>query len=394
MLTRSLLTLPSAGVLGVEADTRYNGALESVAAASRGRFRWCNADVRDVDEAALVARHYPSVAAWLRDSNRAATFAEMRGKQAAARQRSVKQAQRWGVADAEGCDDEALDAALGRAGADGTAASPLGGRDATSPFEEDTAGAAGSLGAAEASASASSTLWRAVPRIEVVGNLPFDVVGDMLMRFCVDCSRRQNLFRYGRVPFHFFFQKEVAERLIALPTSAQYGRLSVLAQNYFRVHVKQTFLEKTFYPATEVLGALVGLEPRAEPLVAVDGAVLANFLDVVLAPRQRSGTILTALKKCMPPEVALFVLSELRADPVLMPTQFSPPELAQMALLWVRYLEAVGANGGVSADDEPLAPEQHDAAAVARRARANREQAARDAAAALSRDTTTSGSKW
>lgn len=352
MLTRSLLTLPSLGVFGIELDTKYNTSLDEIRVHSRGRFQWANADVKDIDEAALLERHCPQVTEWLAETGEATTFLEMREKLAATRERCKKKTTTSSTVDDDEL-DEMLDADQ----------DPFKHTSSTSPFAEDLMPrgnnrAEGSAGAdddddaasssttpadragGKISCEASSSLWKGTPKLEVIGNLPFDIAAEMTMRYCVDCSRRENLFKYGRVPFHLFFQKEVAERLIAVPGSANFGRITVLAQNYFSVQLKRTFLEKTYYPSTEVLGALVTLEPRVSPVVDVDGAVLNNFCNVVLAPRKRTKSIFAALKRCMPEEVALYMLSELRVDGSVLATEVSAVEIARMALMWVRYLEA------------------------------------------------------
>jgi 16S rRNA A1518/A1519 N6-dimethyltransferase RsmA/KsgA/DIM1 with predicted DNA glycosylase/AP lyase activity len=371
MLTRSLLTLPSLGVFGIELDTKYNASLDAIRAHTRGRFTWANADVKDVDEAALLEKTCPEVTQWLASTAAPSTFIELRRKlQAMRRRRAEHETHRLGASPrGDGVTDEELDAML------------AGDRDPTggsterlvSPFADDEAGDAGTVGPVTGgSCEATSTLWQGSPKIEVVGNLPFEIAAEMATRYAVDCSRRHNLFKYGRVPFHLFFQKEVAERAIAVAGSANFGRLTVLLQNYFSVQIKRTFVERTYYPSTEVLGALVTLEPRVTPIVEVDGAVLSNFCDVVLASKKRTQSVFAALKRCMPSEVATYILAELRIDGQLLPTMVSATEIAKMALLWIRYLEAT------SQGDPAERPMRHSGAAVVdapRRHRAEREGA-------------------
>jgi 16S rRNA A1518/A1519 N6-dimethyltransferase RsmA/KsgA/DIM1 with predicted DNA glycosylase/AP lyase activity len=176
-------------------------------------------------------------------------------------------------------------------------------------------------------------------KVEVVGNLPFSIATELLMRYAVDCSMQRGLYRFGRVPLHMFVQKEVAERLTATPSTPQFSRLSVLAQNFFRVAVRQTFTELTYFPRTEVLGCLVSLEPRVAPLVDVNASVLINFVDIVMKPGMRNQMVSKALNRCVPTEVALYMLQELRLDGSVLPAQLSTIEVSRMARMWQMYLE-------------------------------------------------------
>jgi 16S rRNA A1518/A1519 N6-dimethyltransferase RsmA/KsgA/DIM1 with predicted DNA glycosylase/AP lyase activity len=323
MLTRSLLTRPCIGVFGIELDQRFNSAMESVQQGSGGKFKWSNANILQVDEATLVEQEYPQFVSQFA----AAAQRQQTPREVSDRRKEARQRRRAGAEKSNGADD-------GGGLAD----------DASSPFESADA------------ASAHSSLWRSGdPKLELIANLPFRVASNIAMRYAVDCSRRENVFKFGRVPVHLFFQKEVAERLVALPGTKEYGRLAVLMQNYFRVSVKSTFVERTYFPPTEVLGALVTLEPRSVPLVDVDGAALLNFLDIVMDKRRRMTTVLQGLKRCVPMEVALYILREVRVDGELLPTQITVSEVAAMALLWVRFLEAshqeFGSGAGDGAED-------------------------------------------
>lgn len=275
-LTRSLLTRPSLGVLGVEIDPKYNTLLEQIAQHTEGKFRWCNADVLATDEDTLIHQHFgaaavPTIIAAPPPTDPSVSLTQQRQLQA-------DNHARWA-----------------RSGA---------------------------------------------PQVEAVGNLPFDMASHLAMRFALDCSRKRGLFRFGRVPVHLFFQQEVAERLTALPGTREYGRHSVVLQNVFRMSIRRTFFERTYYPVTEQRGALLTLEPRADPIVDVDGNVLNNFTDLILKPSARRVSVLQGLQQCVPYEVALYMLAETGIDASVVPLQLSVADIGRLALLWQRFLEA------------------------------------------------------
>ncbi|EPY23246.1 hypothetical protein STCU_07801 [Strigomonas culicis] len=234
--------------------------------------------------------------------------------------------------------------------------------------------------------------------LEVVANLPFGVMDELLLRYCVDCSRKQNLFAFGPTPVHLFVQEEIAQRLTAPSGSLAFSRLSILCQNYFHIHLKQTFREYTYYPRTEVQGALLTLRPRHTPQGghALDGAQFLSFLNLLLqkpqpppappevpadaavgdghfaglnhkklkakpygAPSNKSSkrkhTLQKALLSFMPPELCQYVLQEMRTDGSIAVLDAAVDELALAARLWLQYLRLSQQQGG-GPPGEPTEP--------------------------------------
>eukprot|EP00759_Apiculatamorpha_spiralis_P015652 PhF_6_TR22277/c0_g1_i3/m.31510/K15266/TFB1M; dimethyladenosine transferase 1, mitochondrial len=60
-LTRSLLTRPCFGVLGLEVDPRYNVYLEGIQQSTQHKFRWKNANVMEEDAGALALEMFPEM---------------------------------------------------------------------------------------------------------------------------------------------------------------------------------------------------------------------------------------------------------------------------------------------------------------------------------------------
>lgn len=93
----------------------------------------------------------------------------------------------------------------------------------------------------------------------ICGNLPYYISTPLLM----ECLRLPG------VPARLFFlvQKEVGQRLAALPGNKTYGSLSVLVQVGYEVSLVRTLPGSVFYPAPEVESVAVQLTPHAKPLV-------------------------------------------------------------------------------------------------------------------------------
>jgi len=118
-------------------------------------------------------------------------------------------------------------------------------------------------------------------RVRVIGNLPYFITADILLR----------LFEY-RQYFErsvLMVQKEVAERLAATPGSRDYGLLSATAQLY--AHVEQLFTVPpgAFTPPPKVQSAVVRLRasPRLDEL-GVNEADFIRFLKLSFAQKRKT----------------------------------------------------------------------------------------------------------
>jgi 16S rRNA (adenine1518-N6/adenine1519-N6)-dimethyltransferase len=93
----------------------------------------------------------------------------------------------------------------------------------------------------------------------VVANLPYNVGTALLLRWLS-----------GDWPpwwrsLTLMFQKEVAERIVASPGSAAYGRLSVAAQWRSRPRIAMTVNRSAFVPPPKVTSSVVHIVPAEQP---------------------------------------------------------------------------------------------------------------------------------
>ena len=94
----------------------------------------------------------------------------------------------------------------------------------------------------------------AQPRVKCVGNLPYYVASQLLLKF-IEWPNPISLFL-------FMLQKEMAQRLRADPKTKSYGALSVLVQARYRVPLLASVAATVFIPQPGVDSALVELRPR------------------------------------------------------------------------------------------------------------------------------------
>ncbi|HEY1503132.1 MAG TPA: 16S rRNA (adenine(1518)-N(6)/adenine(1519)-N(6))-dimethyltransferase RsmA [Stellaceae bacterium] len=117
-----------------------------------------------------------------------------------------------------------------------------------------------------------------VPR-KIVANLPYNIATPLLIGWLGSAHAFESLT--------LMFQKEVAERLAAVPGDHAYGRLAVLTQ--WRCAVKLAFdvPPQAFVPAPKVTSTVVHLVPRAAPLASCDQAVLERVTSAAFGQRRK-----------------------------------------------------------------------------------------------------------
>jgi len=94
-------------------------------------------------------------------------------------------------------------------------------------------------------------------RVKLMGNLPYNISSPLLLKF-LDYPSPISLALFA-------LQKEVACRLSALPSSRDYGALTLRVQLYHRVEYLRTIPATVFIPRPDVDSALVRMSPR-DPL--------------------------------------------------------------------------------------------------------------------------------
>ena len=87
----------------------------------------------------------------------------------------------------------------------------------------------------------------------VIGNLPYNISTEIIFKMC----KINNI-----VDMHFMLQKEVVDRMVSKPNSKIYGRLSVMAQAYFKIEKLFDISENVFLPKPKVKSSFIRLLPR------------------------------------------------------------------------------------------------------------------------------------
>lgn len=114
----------------------------------------------------------------------------------------------------------------------------------------------------------------------VVANLPYNVGTALLLKWLG-----------GDWPpwwrsLTLMFQKEVAERLVAAPGSAAYGRLSVAAQWRSLPRIAMTVNRSAFVPPPKVTSAVVHIVPAEQP-AGVDASLMECLTQAAFGQRRK-----------------------------------------------------------------------------------------------------------
>ena len=116
------------------------------------------------------------------------------------------------------------------------------------------------------------------PKMRVVGNLPYNISTPILF----------HLLQYvdGVQDQHFMLQKEVIDRMVAQPATADYGRLSVVLQWRYAMENVLFVPPQSFDPPPRVDSAVVRMVPLVQP-APVDATLLQTVVQVAFSQRRK-----------------------------------------------------------------------------------------------------------
>ena len=115
-------------------------------------------------------------------------------------------------------------------------------------------------------------------KLRVVGNLPYNISTPILFLLLdvADVIEDQ----------HFMLQKEVIDRMVARPSTSDYGRLSVMLQWRYAMENVLFVPPTSFDPPPRVDSAIVRMLPHAEP-AALDVALFSELVRVAFSQRRK-----------------------------------------------------------------------------------------------------------
>jgi 16S rRNA (adenine1518-N6/adenine1519-N6)-dimethyltransferase len=118
--------------------------------------------------------------------------------------------------------------------------------------------------------------------VSIVANLPYNISTALLVKW-LTCAPWPPFFD----TLTLMFQREVAERIVARPSTKAYGRLSILSQ--WRTDAKILFdiPPRAFTPPPKVTSTLVRFDLREKPLAEADPEVLQRVVAAGFSQRRK-----------------------------------------------------------------------------------------------------------
>ena len=117
--------------------------------------------------------------------------------------------------------------------------------------------------------------------LRLVGNLPYNISTPLLFHLADYAERVRDM--------HFMLQKEVVERMVAEPSTPDYGRLSVMLQYRFVMDKVLDVPPEAFNPPPKVDSAVVRMIPLPAAMIKVqDPARLEQLVSQAFAQRRKT----------------------------------------------------------------------------------------------------------
>ncbi|KAK0086076.1 hypothetical protein PV325_003901 [Microctonus aethiopoides] len=177
------------------------------------------------------------------------------------------------------------------------------------------------------------------PNIYIVGNLPFNVSTPLIIQWLRAISEHSGLWSMGRVRMCLTFQKEVAERLAAAPSTSQRCRLSIMAQAFTKPQLRFIIPGKVFIPKPDVDVGVVTFEPLRQFKTAHEFRLFEKITRHMFSSRQKYS--ITCAKTLFPVDykeelsMMMFKLADL--DPKMRPMQFEVEDIDRLCTAY-KYL--------------------------------------------------------
>ena len=115
-------------------------------------------------------------------------------------------------------------------------------------------------------------------KLRVVGNLPYNISSPILFHLLDHVEAIEDQ--------HFMLQKEVIDRMVAQPSTGNYGRLSVMLQWRYAMENVLFVPPESFDPPPRVDSAVVRMVPHASP-APLTRKVLEELVQVAFSQRRK-----------------------------------------------------------------------------------------------------------
>lgn len=155
-------------------------------------------------------------------------------------------------------------------------------------------------------------------QLRIVGNLPYNISTPLLFHL--------SQFSAHILDMHFMLQKEVVDRMVGVPATSDYGRLSVMLQYRFDMEYVFSVPAQSFRPMPKVESAIVRMIPRDSSTRTVkDEALFSQIVTTAFSQRRKT------LRNTLQQHLTSDDFSALGIDPGLRAENLSVNEFAAIA---------------------------------------------------------------
>lgn len=173
--------------------------------------------------------------------------------------------------------------------------------------------------------------------LRIIGNLPYNISTPLIFHLLAQADVVQDM--------HFMLQKEVVQRMAAVPGDNNYGRLGIMTQYFCKVQPLFEVGSGAFRPAPKVDSAIVRLVPhRTLPHPAKDLATLQAVVRTAFNARRKT------LRKALGGMVSVAQLQNLGINDGLRPENLALADYVAIADLLVEEKGGVNPANEVSDD--------------------------------------------
>lgn len=117
--------------------------------------------------------------------------------------------------------------------------------------------------------------------LRIVGNLPYNISSPLLFHLLGFAAHIRDM--------HFMLQREVVARMVAAPSTADYGRLSIMLQRRCHLEWLLDVPATSFDPAPKVESAVVRLIPKSQlEIPQLDEALFARVVATAFSQRRKT----------------------------------------------------------------------------------------------------------
>lgn len=154
--------------------------------------------------------------------------------------------------------------------------------------------------------------------LRVVGNLPYNISTPLIFRLLENTHCIQDM--------HLMLQLEVVNRLIASPSTPDYGRLGIMAQYYCSISKCFNVPPNAFHPKPKIFSAVVRLAPYEKlPFQARDIKMLRRLVTQAFSQRRK------ILRNALKPLLTVQAITALGIDPELRPENITLQQFVQLS---------------------------------------------------------------